>query len=109
MSAPPPAEPALFPLFLRLEGRRAVVVGAGEDAAAKLRLLRPCGADLLVVASDPCQEVREMADAGQITLARREFVEADLAGAALCIIALADEAAALLAAEAARKAGVPVN
>jgi uroporphyrin-III C-methyltransferase/precorrin-2 dehydrogenase/sirohydrochlorin ferrochelatase len=99
----------LFPLFLRLERRRAVVVGAGEDAAAKLRLLRPCGADLLVVASDPCDEVREMADAGQITLARREFAEADLAGAALCIIALADEAAALLAAEAARKAGVPVN
>ena len=49
MSASPPPEPALFPLFLRLDGCRVIIVGGGEEALAKARLLAPCAANITVI------------------------------------------------------------
>jgi uroporphyrin-III C-methyltransferase/precorrin-2 dehydrogenase/sirohydrochlorin ferrochelatase len=42
-----------FPLFLKLEGRPVLLVGAGSAAAAKLRLLGSAGARVTVVAHHP--------------------------------------------------------
>ena len=44
---------SLFPAFLKLRGRRVVVVGGGPVAASKLASLQSAGADLLVVAAAP--------------------------------------------------------
>ena len=41
---------AVFPVFLKLEGRRVLVVGAGPVAASKLRPLVDAGARVTVVA-----------------------------------------------------------
>src|SRR5204862_4024617 len=49
----------LLPLFLKLEGRRVLVVGAGPVAASKLAGLLAAGADVTVVAPDVCAAVRE--------------------------------------------------
>ena len=38
-SPAPPAPPALFPAFLRLTGKRVLVVGAGPVAASKLKAI----------------------------------------------------------------------
>ncbi len=43
---------ALLPVFLKLAGRRVVVVGGGPVAAAKIRGLRDTGAEVLVVAPE---------------------------------------------------------
>ena len=48
-----------FPIFLDLKGRRALIVGGGEAAARKLRLLRKAGAEITVVASRPGAEIEE--------------------------------------------------
>ncbi len=106
MSVLPPSEASLFPVFLRLAGERVLVVGGGDEAVAKLRLLLPCGADLHVVAEAPCDDLREMRG---LTLHRRPFVPADAAGARLCVIALDDADAAEAVARAARAAGALVN
>lgn len=51
-----------FPMFLKLDGRRAVVVGGGETAARKVRLLLKTEAEIVVAA--PVLDV-ELADAAK--------------------------------------------
>lgn len=70
---------AVFPVFLKLEGRRVVVVGAGPMAAAKLAPLVDAGARVTVIAPDVVDEVAARAD--RIEILRRPFVETDLDGA----------------------------
>jgi siroheme synthase-like protein len=93
-SSTPPAEEdtrLLFPIFLKLTGRRVVVVGGGPVAAAKIGGLRGTGAEILVVAPDVRREIAQAAAAGELTLAPRAFEPADLAGAALVIAAAPPE------------------
>ena len=77
----------LFPLFLKLEGRRVLVVGGGPIAAGKVAALREAGADVHVVAPDVEPVLAELAAAGKISLARRSFGAADLGGAWLVVAA----------------------
>jgi uroporphyrin-III C-methyltransferase/precorrin-2 dehydrogenase/sirohydrochlorin ferrochelatase len=78
---------ALFPVFLKLAGRRVVVVGGGPVAAAKVDSLRRAGAALLVVAP----EVRpEIASPG-VVVRKRPFRDDDLDGAWLVVAAAPPE------------------
>ena len=43
----------LYPLFLKLAGRKVLVVGGGPVAAAKVAALREAAADIHVVAPEP--------------------------------------------------------
>lgn len=67
----------MFPLFLKLAGRRVVLVGAGPVAADKLRHLIDAHADVTVVAPEVSPDVA----AASVTIVRRAFVPADLDGA----------------------------
>lgn len=98
-----------FPLFLDLEGRPVLLVGGGRSAAAKARLLIAAGAQLLVLAETPGEEIAALAADGQLTLARRSFVAADLSGVALAISASGEETLDRTVAGAARAANLPVN
>ena len=69
---------AVFPVFLKLEGRRVLVVGGGPVAAGKLRALVTAGARITVVAPDVSSSIEELA--GKIEVLRRPFVESDLDG-----------------------------
>jgi siroheme synthase-like protein len=73
----------LFPLFLKLAGRRVLVVGAGPVAASKLASLRAAGADVVVVAP----QVRPEIEAAGVTIRRRAFEPSDLDGAWLVVAA----------------------
>ncbi|PYR93781.1 MAG: hypothetical protein DMF84_08195 [Acidobacteria bacterium] len=65
---------ALFPTFLKLEGRRVLIVGGGPVAASKVAALQRAGAELRVVAPDVCDAI----DAAVSNIARRPFVPEDL-------------------------------
>jgi uroporphyrin-III C-methyltransferase/precorrin-2 dehydrogenase/sirohydrochlorin ferrochelatase len=110
MSAPDP-EPAFayFPIFLRLRGNRILLVGGGEVAARKARLLLRAGPQLEVAARRLNQEMQALADAGRIRLVAEEFAPALLEGCRLAIAATDDAASNLAVAEAAEAAGIPVN
>jgi uroporphyrin-III C-methyltransferase/precorrin-2 dehydrogenase/sirohydrochlorin ferrochelatase len=57
-----------FPMFLRMTGRRLIVVGGGEQAAQKVRLAQKTEADIIVVAPEPEAEFQGQADHGRIHL-----------------------------------------
>lgn len=80
-------KPELFPVFLKLEGRRVVLVGAGPVAAAKLRPLLASGARVTVVAPDVLPEIA----ASAVDVVAREFAPEDLDGAWLVVAAATPE------------------
>jgi uroporphyrin-III C-methyltransferase/precorrin-2 dehydrogenase/sirohydrochlorin ferrochelatase len=67
-------------VFLKLAGRRVLVVGAGPVAAGKLRALIDAGARVTVVAPEVVDEIAGRADAREVEIVRRPFEEADLDG-----------------------------
>ena len=66
-----------FPVFVAVEGRRIVVSGGGEAAMAKLRLLLKTEAHLAVIAANPIDDVRSLADQGKLTLVERAMEPGD--------------------------------
>ena len=64
----------MYPTFLRLTGRRVVLVGGGRVAAGKLQSLLAEGALVTVVAP----EIRPELDQPGVVLERRGFEDADL-------------------------------
>jgi len=77
----------LFPMFLKLEGRQILVVGAGKVGEPKIAGLLDTGAHILVVALDATPAVREWAREGKIELSVRAFSSDDLVGAFLAVVA----------------------
>jgi precorrin-2 dehydrogenase / sirohydrochlorin ferrochelatase len=80
---------SLFPMFLKIAGRRVLVVGAGKVAEGKIAGLLDTGARVRVVARDATAAVRGWARDGQIELEVRSFSVADLDGAFIAIVATA--------------------
>ena len=92
-SAPAPERRDLLPVFLKLAGRRVLVVGGGPVAAAKLAALRGTGAEIVLVApaiGAPARAEIDRCD-GALTVVERPFVERDLDGAWLVVSAAPPE------------------
>jgi uroporphyrin-III C-methyltransferase/precorrin-2 dehydrogenase/sirohydrochlorin ferrochelatase len=77
------ATSAFFPVFLRLSGRRVLLVGAGPVGASKLQGLLDAGAVITVVAPDIVADIEQAAanHPAAITLKKRPFEVSDLDGA----------------------------
>lgn len=73
-----------YPVQLRLEGRRCLVVGGGAVAARKVDGLRRAGAAITVVAPDA---VPAIADAADLSWHQRAYVRGEAASYALVITA----------------------
>jgi len=76
---------SLFPIFMKLTGRRAVVVGAGNIAASKIVSLREAEAIVTVIAPEGLPQIEELAAAGEIEWLRRPYVAGDLDGAFIAV------------------------
>jgi uroporphyrin-III C-methyltransferase/precorrin-2 dehydrogenase/sirohydrochlorin ferrochelatase len=98
-----------FPLFLKLEGRRVLLVGAGSAAAAKLRLLGSAGARINVVAEAPSPGLLAAIAGFRAQLIGDALAPAHLADVELVFGATGTEAGDRAVAEAARAAGKLVN
>jgi siroheme synthase-like protein len=68
-------------VFLRLEGRRCVVVGGDAAAERKVEGCLAAGALVIVVAEQMTPALERLGDAGRVTLERRTYREGDLHGA----------------------------
>ncbi|MFC1415939.1 uroporphyrinogen-III C-methyltransferase [Streptacidiphilus cavernicola] len=85
--APPP-----YPVGLRLEHRRVVVLGGGTVAQRRLPALLAAGADVHLIAPDTTPAVQAMADAAELTWHRRRYTAGDLADAWYVLVATDDPA-----------------
>jgi uroporphyrin-III C-methyltransferase/precorrin-2 dehydrogenase/sirohydrochlorin ferrochelatase len=98
-----------LPIFLRLRGEAALVVGGGPVALRKALSLHRAGARVTVVA--PClhPELARRTAAGELGHLASRFAPAQLDGAALVIAATDEPGVNAAVAAAARERSVPVN
>jgi precorrin-2 dehydrogenase/sirohydrochlorin ferrochelatase len=100
---------SLFPIFLKLDGRRCLVVGAGKVGESKIRSLLSAGAEVRVIAPAVTPAVAAWADAGVLTWEQRPFQTPDLEGTFLVIGATSSPLVNDLVFRAAQERGVLCN
>ena len=81
----------LFPMFLKLEGKRCLVIGAGKVGAPKIGGLIDTGARIHVIALDAAVAVHEWARDGKVSLELRAFAPEDLDETFLAVAATASQ------------------
>ncbi len=94
----------LYPLTLRLEGRRVMVIGGGRVAARRVPALLAAGAQVVVVDPAPSAAVLELA--GQLDLVQRHYAPGDLSGAWLVHACTSDPGTQAAIAAEAEAAGI---
>lgn len=87
-----PEDGGVYPIFLRLEGRAVLVVGAGLVAERKIASLVEAKARVRVVAPEATEAVRHLARAEAVDWHARPFTEGDVDGAWLIVAATGDAA-----------------
>ncbi|MGA8740796.1 MAG: siroheme synthase CysG [Terracidiphilus sp.] len=78
---------SLLPIFLKLDGRPGLLVGAGNVALEKVQTLLTTGIRLRVIAPEGKPEIEQIASEGKLEWIQRRFVPADLDGTFLAIAA----------------------
>lgn len=81
---------SLFPLFLKLEGKRCLVVGAGAIGLEKVESLLRCGAGISVVAPQAVPRIQQLHAEGKISWLARCYQLEDAAGRDLIVAATSD-------------------
>jgi precorrin-2 dehydrogenase/sirohydrochlorin ferrochelatase len=77
----------LFPIFLKLTGRRCLVIGAGNLAESKIESLRAANAEVTVIAPQANAKILYLAASGEVTLHQREYAAGDVANCFLVVTA----------------------
>lgn len=94
-------DPVLYPVGLRLEGRRVVVVGGGHVAQRRVPQLIAAGARVTVVAPDVRPAIEGLVGGGEVVWEQRAFRPDDLDDAWYAVAATDDVAVNELVSEAA--------
>ncbi len=98
-----------LPVFLNVRGVRCLVVGGGEVALRKARLLARAGAGLQVVAPEISEPLKKLTRTRNGVCEQRSVVAEDVAGARLVIAATNDPTVNENVSRWARQRGIPVN
>lgn len=99
---------SLFPIFVKLDGRPVLLIGAGPIGESKIAGLLSAGAVVTVVAPTATPSIRKLADDGKIVWHQREFDSRDLDGVTLAVAAVPHHVAGRIYEEAQMR-GVLVN
>lgn len=98
-----------YPVLLKLEGKRCVVIGGGWGTAERVRSLVDAGACVTLISPTAEQPVEQLAQEGRIQWHAREYQRGDLEGAFVAIACPPDRARnAEIWAEAEFR-GIPLN
>src|SRR5215472_12761655 len=81
----------MFPIFLKLNGRNALVVGGGKMAAVRAKQLIRAGARVTVVSPEAGNEIENLSEAKSVVLVRRGFKRTDLGRRCFIVIAATND------------------
>jgi len=98
-----------YPISLNIRGRKCVVVGGGEVALRKVKVLLEHGANVEVISPDLCPELAQLAERGKISARNHAYELGGLAGAFLAVAATDDVEINRQVAEEARSKAILVN
>ena len=98
-----------YPIMLKLEGRKCVVVGGGLVAERKTMGLLQAKADVVIVSPQVTSTISQWAETGQLTLINREVQSDDLDGAVLLFAATDRQDINRWIAQLAEERGILVN
>jgi siroheme synthase-like protein len=98
-----------YPIFLKISGKKCVVVGGGKVALRKVKALLEHGANVEVISPTLDSELRKLVAAGEINVLRRRYQAGDLQGALIVIAATDDRDINQEVVKEARRSGVLVN
>ena len=98
-----------YPVCLKIEGRKCVVVGAGRVGLRKARVLVKCGAKVLIIGPQELDDATAIHDVGLIELKEEPYTASDLEGAFVVVAATDDDEFNLRVARDAHAAGALVN
>jgi siroheme synthase-like protein len=76
-----------YPVFLNIGGRKCVVVGGGQVALRKAKILLEHGADVEVISPDLCPELAQLNESGTVRALNHEYRAGDLKDAFVAIAA----------------------
>jgi siroheme synthase-like protein len=76
-----------LPIFMNINQRLCVVIGAGEVAARKVTMLLRAQASVTVYAPEICPTLADLVEAGRIRYQPARFADQQLSGACLVIAA----------------------
>ena len=82
--------PRYYPVFIDVKGRRCVVIGGGNIGQEKVEKLIDCDADVVVISPQVNAQVRQRAEAQEVTWVRRAYQLGDLEAAFIAIAATDD-------------------
>ncbi len=98
-----------FPMFVDLTDKKVVVAGAGTIAKRRIRTLVKFTDELVVVAPEVNQELKQMQQEGKLTILKKHFEREDIYDAALVIAATNDNKVNQEIYTACKCLGIPVN
>jgi uroporphyrin-III C-methyltransferase/precorrin-2 dehydrogenase/sirohydrochlorin ferrochelatase len=98
-----------LPIFMNINQRLCVVIGAGEVAARKVTMLLRAQASVTVYAPEICPTLADLVEAGRIRYQQARFADQQLSGACLVIAATNDVQVNTAVSLAAQANNIPVN
>lgn len=98
-----------FPMFIKTTGRRVVVVGGGEQAAQKVRLIRKTDAEIVIVAAALDDELQGIVKSGKARHFKGVLTSGVFEDAAMAFVATGCSAIDVSAHALAKAARCPVN
>ena len=101
--------PVYYPIFLNIKGKRCVVVGGGQVALRKAKMLLDGRANVFVISPNPHPEIIKLFKRKAIHLIQRDYKPGDLKDAVITLACTDVKEVNHKVADDAKKAGVLVN
>lgn len=103
------AEKSLFPLFIDLYGKKAVIVGGGTVGARRAEVLASFGARVTVISPFVSGDLQRLIDARAVEWTARSYCVGDCIGASVVVAATNDRAVNAAITQEAKVSGIPAS